>query len=119
MSSELITPSTAGASIGLSTSAAGLVNPHVSRLGLKPHAFIPRRVGFVALALARHFQDVRALDPAKKMVQTGLQPSDSAAPRIRYAVGNAEDLAAAGIGEGENGVDLVVAGESIRKPRRI
>jgi hypothetical protein len=48
------------------------------------------------------------------MVESGLQPSDPAAPRITYKVGNAEDLQAAGVGAGEQGVDLAVAGVSLR-----
>lgn len=45
------------------------------------------------------------------MVEKGLQPSDPTTSRIEYKVGNVEELEKAGIGEGEAGVDLVIAGE--------
>lgn len=64
--------------------------------------------GFVALALASRVKSVRAIDPAQKMVDIGLQPDDPNARRIDYAVGTAEDLKAAKVG----GVDLVVAGQA-------
>ena len=74
--------------------------------------------GFVALNLAQKFQKIVGLDPAQKMVDIGLQPSDSAKPRIEYRVGSGEDLVGAGISQGEAGVDLVVAGEFWRETRR-
>lgn len=46
------------------------------------------------------------------MVQIGLQPEESTGKKIRYAVGTAEKLGEAGVGEGEEGVDLVIAGMS-------
>lgn len=49
------------------------------------------------------------------MVESGLQPSDLAIPRITYKVGNAEDLAAAGVGAGQDGVDLAVAGACFKR----
>lgn len=42
------------------------------------------------------------------MVDIGIQPDKG--PRIEYAVGSAEDIGSRGVGEGEEGVDLVVAG---------
>ncbi|RSH87039.1 hypothetical protein EHS25_003527 [Saitozyma podzolica] len=70
--------------------------------------------GFVALALAPHFKQITALDPSSGMISKGLQPSDPALPRVQYRVGNAEHLddPNAGIGAGEDGVDLVVAGQA-------
>lgn len=68
--------------------------------------------GFLALSLAPHFKHTLALDPAKKMVDIGLQPADSTVPKVEYKVGTAEKLGKAGVGEGEEGVDLVVAGKS-------
>lgn len=49
------------------------------------------------------------------MVESGLQPSDPAIPRITYKVGNAEDLAPAGVGVGHDGVDLAVAGACFKR----
>jgi hypothetical protein len=48
------------------------------------------------------------------MISKGLQPSDPSLPRIEYRVGTAEHLEdpTAGIGAGEDGVDLVVAGQA-------
>ena len=66
--------------------------------------------GFIAVELASRFKAVTAIDPAQKMIDVGIQPSDQSLPRIRYQVGSAEDLAGAGVGEGEDGVDLIVAG---------
>lgn len=48
------------------------------------------------------------LDPSQKMVQVGLQPVRGG--KVEYRVGNAEDLDNAGVGVGDHGVDLVVAG---------
>jgi hypothetical protein len=73
--------------------------------------------GFVALALSPHFAHTTAIDPSKGMISQALQSSDTAAPRIEYKVGSAEALDQVGIGEGEAGVDLVVAGRfKLRKP---
>jgi len=68
---------------------------------------MPSDVGFVALNLAPHFKSVQGIDPAAKMVAIGLQPEDTSLPRIKYSVGSAERL---DLGSGEDGVDLVVAG---------
>jgi len=76
--------------------------------------------GFVALAVSPHFEHTLALDPSRKMVDVGMQPEHGA--KITYAVGTAEDADAAGVGRGEEGADLVVAGEhrpaSISRSRR-
>ncbi|WWD20867.1 hypothetical protein CI109_105344 [Kwoniella shandongensis] len=64
--------------------------------------------GFVALSLSPHFRHTTALDPSKKMVEVGLQPSDPTLPRIQYKVGTAEKL----IEEGVKEADLVVAGQA-------
>jgi len=61
----------------------------------------------MALELAKTYKEVTGLDPMEGMVKAGLQPADK---RIRYAVGNAEDLSAAGIEDAS--IDLVVAGEA-------
>jgi len=68
--------------------------------------------GFVALALSSRFKSLTAIDPAQKMVDIGLQPDDPTAPRISYRVGRAEDLSSAGIGSGEDGVDLAIAAQA-------
>lgn len=64
--------------------------------------------GFVASTLAPHFEHTLGLDPSKKMVDIGLQPVRG--EKVEYRVGNAEDLDSAGVGVGDQGVDLVVAG---------
>lgn len=64
--------------------------------------------GFVASTLAPHFEHTLGLDPSKKMIDIGLQPVRG--EKVEYRVGNAEDLDSAGVGVGEQGVDLVVAG---------
>lgn len=64
--------------------------------------------GFVASTLAPHFEHTLGLDPSKKMVDIGLQPVRG--EMVEYRVGNAEDLDSAGVGVGDQGVDLVVAG---------
>ncbi|KAK8850696.1 hypothetical protein IAR55_004616 [Kwoniella newhampshirensis] len=64
--------------------------------------------GFVALSLSPHFKSTTALDPSKKMVDVGLQPSDPSRPRIEYKVGTAESLVEAGVKE----ADLVTAGQA-------
>jgi hypothetical protein len=46
------------------------------------------------------------------MVEAGLQPSDATVPRIQYGVGSAEQLVAAGLKPGDEGVDLVIAGQA-------
>ena len=58
------------------------------------------------MALAPHFRHVQAIDPAKKMVEIGLQHPDPVVPRIEYRVGSAEDLSRVAP------VDLVVAGQA-------
>jgi hypothetical protein len=66
--------------------------------------------GFIALELAKRFREVTGLDPAAKMVEVGLQPSESSQARhITYKVGSAEDLHSAGISD--ESVDLVTAGK--------
>lgn len=66
--------------------------------------------GFIASTLAPHFEHTLGLDPSPKMVKVGLQPVRG--EHVEYKVGNAEDLDSAGVGVGDNGVDLVVAGMS-------
>ncbi|XAO27556.1 hypothetical protein I312_106412 [Cryptococcus bacillisporus CA1280] len=66
--------------------------------------------GFVASTLAPHFEHTLGLDPSKKMVDIGLQPVRG--EKVEYRVGNAEDLDSAGVGVGDQGVDLVVAGQA-------
>lgn len=58
--------------------------------------------------MAPHFEHTLGLDPSQKMVQVGLQPVRGG--KVEYRVGNAEDLDNAGVGVGDHGVDLVVAG---------
>jgi 2-polyprenyl-3-methyl-5-hydroxy-6-metoxy-1,4-benzoquinol methylase len=66
-------------------------------------------VGFIAVNLADKFKHVVGLDPSANMVAAAVQPESGA--HIDYKVGNAEDLSGAGIGQGEDGLDLVVAGK--------
>ncbi|OWT36173.1 trans-aconitate 3-methyltransferase [Cryptococcus neoformans Bt1] len=66
--------------------------------------------GFIASTLAPHFEHTLGLDPSPKMVKVGLQPVRG--EHVEYKVGNAEDLDSAGVGVGDNGVDLVVAGQA-------
>lgn len=66
--------------------------------------------GFIASTLAPHFEHTLGLDPSQKMVQVGLQPVRGG--KVEYRVGNAEDLDNAGVGVGDHGVDLVVAGQA-------
>lgn len=76
--------------------------------------------GFVALELAPHFDHVSGIDPARKMVDIGLQPelgnvagqnsNRGGCTRIEYKVGSAEDLGAAGFAE--QSLDLVVAAQA-------
>jgi hypothetical protein len=47
------------------------------------------------------------------MVEKGLQPTEHGAAKIDYRVGSVEQLTDIGIGTGDDGVDLVVAGGSI------
>lgn len=44
------------------------------------------------------------------MVEKGLQSTEPGAAKIDYRVGSVEQLTDIGIGTGEDGVDLVVAG---------
>ena len=51
------------------------------------------------------------MDPSEKMIRSGLQPEPGAnVVKIDYKVGNAEEITKY-TGQGEEGLDLVVAGE--------
>jgi len=57
--------------------------------------------------MAARFRKVTAVDPSLSMLEKGIQPSDPNLPRVEYKQGDAQDLQCVG----EEGADLVVAGE--------